>query len=142
MLARRLMRGRGELCIAASTAASTSNHHTFVGTRKIVHDLTGIVVIHNRADGHLEHNALAIAPRFLRSFAVTAALRLVFGIETEMPQRVVALARLHPDVAALAAVATRGPAAGNKFLAPERHAPVAPVSGLHSNFGFVNKHCR
>ena len=69
-----------------------------------------------------------------------AALRLVLGVVAEMNQRVVALARLHDDVAAASAVAARGAPARHKLLAPEGHAAVAAVAGLHADFGFIDKH--
>src|ERR1019366_2571778 len=69
-----------------------------------------------------------------------STLGLVFRIETEMDQRIVALARFHPDVAALAAIAARRPAARNVLLPPERHAAVAAIASLHSNFGFIDEH--
>jgi len=71
---------------------------------------------------------------------VLAALRLVLGVIAKMNERVVALARLHQHVAATAAVAARGPAAGHELLAAEGHAAVAAVAGFDANFGFVNKH--
>ncbi len=69
-----------------------------------------------------------------------AATSFVFGVEPEMNQRVMALARLHDDVAAMAAVAAGRAAAGDKFLAPEGHASIATVASFYSNFNFVQEH--
>ena len=71
---------------------------------------------------------------------MASALRLVFGIEAEVHQRVVALAGLHDDVAALAAVAARGAAARDELLPAEGHAAVAAVAGFDPDFGFVDEH--
>src|SRR5208282_1012235 len=69
-----------------------------------------------------------------------SALGLVFWIETEMHERVVALARLHDDVSALAAVAARRTAARNELLPPEGHAAISAVAGLYLNFCLIDKH--
>jgi hypothetical protein len=52
----------------------------------------------------------------------------------------VALRGFHQDVAAAAAVAARGATARYKFFAAEGHAAIAAVTGLHPDFGFVDKH--
>src|SRR5260370_37330816 len=53
---------------------------------------------------------------------------------------VVAAAQLHDGVAAVASIPARGTASRNELLPPERHAAVAPVPGLDSNFGLINEH--
>ena len=83
---------------------------------------------------------IALAARAVAAFAVPAALGLVFGIEAEMEQRVVVLARDHDDVAAAAAVAAARAAARDELLPPEREAAVAAVAGFHGNSDFVDKH--
>ncbi len=82
----------------------------------------------------------AFAAGFVGAFAVASALRLVFGIETEVDQRVVALAGFHDDVATLAAVAAGGASAGNELFAAKRETAVAAVAGFDSNCGFVDEH--
>ena len=140
VLARRLMRGSGKLRVAASAASAARDHDAFIGTRKIVNFLARVLVVNDRAHRHFQDNPFAVAAGFLRALAVPSALGLVFRIEAEMHQRVVALARFHPDVAAPAAIAARRPAARNELLPPERHAAVAAIPSLHSNFGFIDKH--
>ncbi len=140
VLARGLVGGSGKLRVAASAASAARNHDALVGTRKIVNFLACVLVENDCAHGHLQDNPFAVAARFLVALAVPSALRLVFRIETEMHQRIVALARFHPDVAALAAIAARRPAPRNKLLPPERHAAVATIPSLNSNFGFIDKH--
>ncbi len=140
MLARRLVRGSGELGVAASAASAARDHDTFIGVRKIVDLLACILVVNDRAHRHLQDNSFTVAASFLVALAMASALGLVFRIETEMNQGIVAFARFHPDVAALAAVAARRPAPGDKLLAPERHAAVAAVPSLDSDFGFIDKH--
>src|SRR5208283_4807871 len=116
------------------------NHHTLIGGRKIENLLARLLVVHNRSDWNLEQYVFALAAALVRAFAVASALRLVFGIEAEMHQRVMALAGFHNHVAAIAAVAARRPAAWNIFLATEGHAAIAAVTGLDPNFRFINEH--
>ncbi len=140
MLARRLVRGGGKLRVTATAASAARDHNPFIGARKIVNFLARVLVVNDRAHRHFQDNPFAVPASFFRAFAVTSALCLVFRIETEMHQRIVALARFHPDIAAPAAIATRRPAARNELLPPERHAAVPAVASLNSNFGFINEH--
>src|SRR5208283_4630937 len=140
MLARRLVRRSGKLSVAASATSATRNHNAFIGAREIVHHLARIFVVYDRPNRHLQHDPFAVAPGFLRSLAVPSTLGGVFGIKTEMYQRVMLLARFHPDIAAAAAIAARRPASRNELLPPERHAAVAAISGLHPNFDFIDEH--
>ena len=71
---------------------------------------------------------------------MASALRLMFGIEAEVNQGIVPLARFHDDVAAASAIATGRTAAGNKFLPPEGHAAIAAVPSLHPNSSFIDEH--
>ena len=71
---------------------------------------------------------------------MTAALRFVFWVEAKMDERVVPLAGFHDDVAALAAIAARGPSTRNKLLPPKSKTAVAAVAGLYANCGFINEH--
>jgi len=57
-----------------------------------------------------------------------------------MDERVVALAGLHPDVSALAAVTAGGTATRNKFLAAKGHAAIAAVASFYPNCGFIDEH--
>ncbi len=140
VLARRLMRGSGKLRVAASAASATRNYDAFIGARKIVNFLARVLVENNRAHRHFQDNPFPVAAGLLRALAVPPALGFVFRIEAEVHQRVVALARFHPNVAAPTAIAARRPAARNELLPPERHAAVAAIPSLHSNFGFIDKH--
>ena len=57
-----------------------------------------------------------------------------------MHQGIVALARLHDDVAALAAVAAGRAATRHELLPAESEAAVAAVAGFDANFSFINEH--
>ena len=93
------------MLLAASAAPAARNDDALVGLREVVHQLAGLVVVDDGAHRNLQHDALALAAGPVGAFAVTAALRLVLGIEAEVDQRVVALAGFHDDIAAASAVA-------------------------------------
>src|ERR1700745_1932394 len=71
---------------------------------------------------------------------MASSLGLVFGIEAEVHQRVVAFAGLHDDITAFAPVTARRSPAWNELLAPEGDTAVAAISGFNANFGFINEH--
>ena len=130
----------GEVLVAAAAAAALGDGDALVGLAEVVDELAGFRVEERGADGNLEGDVAAVEAGAVGAHAVFAALRLVLGVIPKMNERVVALAGHHEDVAAAAAVAARGPAAGHKLLAPEGHAAVAAVAGFDANFGFVDEH--
>jgi len=75
--------------------------------------------------------------RAVAAFAVPAALRRVFGIETEMEQRIAMDGGDHDDVAATAAIAAARATPRHVLLAPECEASVAAVAGFHRDFYFI-----
>ena len=100
----------------------------------------GFVVVHEGADRNFQDNVFPFATGLVGAFTVASAFGLVFGVEAEMNQRIVALAGLHDDVATASAIAAPRTSARNEFLAAEGDNAVAAVSGLHANFGFIDKH--
>src|SRR5579859_4131031 len=140
VLARCLMdRGR-KAGVAAPAAPAAGNHEFLIGAGELEYLLAGLVVVDDGTDRNFQQHVAAVASGFVGAFAVASALRFVLGIETEMHQRVVALAGLHDDVATLAAVAARRSAARDELLAPEGHAAVSAVAGFDFDFGFVDEH--
>ena len=105
-----------------------------------MHQRAGLVVVQHGADRHLQNHILALFAAAVGALAVASALRLMFGIEAEVNQGVVPLARLHDDIAAASAISAGGTAAGNKFLPPEGHAAVAAVPCLHTNSSLIDEH--
>jgi hypothetical protein len=57
-----------------------------------------------------------------------------------MDERIVALARFHDYIAAVAAVPARRTAARHKLLAAESHAPITTVTGFYPDSCFIDKH--
>jgi hypothetical protein len=76
----------------------------------------------------------------IAAFAVAAALRCMFRVETEVEESVMVLARDHDDVTAAAAVATAGTAPGYKLFTPERETAVAAIASFYQNCSFVDEH--
>jgi hypothetical protein len=70
---------------------------------------------------------------------VAAALGAMFGIKTELQQRVLVHGRHQEDVAAMSAIAAGRAAARDVLLPPERHAAVAAVAGFHQDARLVEK---
>src|ERR1700692_2007613 len=105
-----------------------------------MHLLARVFVINNRPNRHLQNNSLAVAPSFFRAFTMPPALSLVFRINPEMHQRIVPLARFHPDIASAPTIAARGPSPRNKLLPAECHAAIPAIPRLNPNFCLINKH--
>jgi hypothetical protein len=103
-------------------------------------EFAGFLVVKGSADGDLEDDGVAVEAGAVGAHAVLAALALVFGVVAEVDEGVVALRAFHDNVAAAAAVAARGTAAGDELLAAEGHAAVAAVAGFDANFCFIDEH--
>ena len=68
------------------------------------------------------------------------ALALVFRVEAEVDEGIVALRGDHDDIASATAVAAGGATSGNKFFTTEGHAAVAAVAGFDANSCFIDEH--
>src|SRR3954447_13399386 len=134
------MCGSFELRIATSAAPAPCDHNAVVAIREVVHLLTRLGVVNDGSDRNFQQDVFPFTSSFVRTFAMTAALRFVFGVEAKMDQRVVPLAGFHDDVAALAAITAGGPSTRNKLLPPKSKTAVAAVAGLYANCGFINEH--
>src|SRR5580704_18250675 len=122
------MSGGRKLRIASASSPTPANHDAVIRLREVVNLLTGLIVVQNRSHRNFQRDVHALAPGAVGTFAVAPALGFVFWIETEMNERVVALARLHDHVAAFAAIAARRSAARDELLPPECEAAIAAVT--------------
>ena len=142
VLARGLM-GRGrKACVATAATAPVGDDDALVGMGEVPDFVAGFLIVDDGADGDFQDDVGAFATGFVGAFAVASALGLVFRIEAEMDERVVALAGFHDDVATFTSVATGGASSGDEFLAAEGQAAVATVACFDSNCGFVDEHGR
>ena len=140
MLGGRLMRGGGEVLVAASSPAAVRDGEPVARLREIVQQLARVGVVDDGSHRHRQLDRRAVAPGAIAAFAVPASLGGVLGIEAEVQQRVVVLARDHHHVAAAPAVAAARAPARHIFLAPERKTTVAAVARLHADSDFINEH--
>ena len=139
---RGLMGRSCEVLVAATASAAFGNDNTIVRRLEVMDQLTGFLIVERGADGDLKDDGFAIEAGAIGSHAVLAALRLVFGVVAEVNERVVLLGADHDDIAAPAAVAARGAAAGDELLTAEGHAAVAAVASFDPNFCFIDEHGR
>ena len=140
VLARGLVGGGGEVLVAAAAASALGDDDFFAGMGEVVDELAGVVVVEQGADGDVEDGVLAGVAGHVGAHAVLAALGLPFGVEAEVDEGVVHAGGAHEDVAAVAAVAAGGTAAGDEFFAAEGHAAVAAVAGLDADSCFIDEH--
>jgi len=104
VLARSLVCGCSEVLVAAAAATTTCDDELIVGSSEVVNEIAGVVVIEQSADRNFEDERLAGGAGHVGAEAMTAALGLVFRIETEVDKCVVRKRRLHENIAAVAAV--------------------------------------
>jgi hypothetical protein len=130
------------MLISTSAAPPFCQHHAFVGMLKVMDQLARGVIVDNSADGNFQDDIFAIAAGTIGAFAVTASLCLMFGIETEVNQRIVALAGFENDVATATAITAGRSSARHKFLASKGHTAIPAVARLHLDSCFIDKHTR
>src|SRR5215472_2353505 len=140
VLARGLMHRGGKAGISAPSAAAAGDDEALISRREFERLFASFVIVDDGANRNLQQNIVALAAGFVGAFAVASALGFMLGIEAEVDEGIVALARFHNDIAALAAVAPRRPAARNKLLAAKGHTAVSTIAGFDFDFCFVNEH--
>ena len=99
-----------------------------------------VVLAHDRANWHLEHQVLTTGTMHLRALAMCAALCFEMMLETIIDQRRQTGISLDDDVSAVPAVTTVGPAFGHVGFSAERHATGTAVAALHEYVYFVYEH--
>ena len=134
-----LIGGTFEVGVAKSAVASPGNSPALADPCEIGHDGHAIGFENLRAWRHLQHGIIAIGPGAVLSHALAAILRLEVLPVAVVDERVEIIHALHPDVAALAAIAAVGSAELDVLLAPEADAPVTAVAGLHVDLRLVEK---
>ncbi len=128
------------MLVAAAAATAAGDDDLVVGRGEVVDELAGVFVVEEGADGDVEDGGVAGGAGHVGAEAVAAALGLPLGVEAEVDEGVVGERGAHEDVAAVAAVAAGGTAAGDELFAAEGHGAVAAVAGFDSDAGFVDEH--
>jgi hypothetical protein len=85
---------------------------------------------------------VAFSSGSIASFAVAAALGLVFRVISKVKKSIVVFARDQNDIPATAPVTSTGTASGNVFFATECEAAIAAVTGLYLDDNFIDKHAK
>src|SRR5271163_644658 len=128
------------MLVSPSAPSAFGCYDALIGVLEVMHHCAGLVVIQDRADRHFQNGVHAFPATAVGAFSMTSPLGFVFGVEAEVNQGVVPLARLHDDIAAAAAVSSGGSAAGNKLLPPEGNAAVAAIPCLHPDSCLIDEH--
>src|ERR1700748_210523 len=128
------------MLVPTSPTAAFGDDDALIRTLKVMHQGAGLVVVECRAHRHFQNRVHTLAAATIGPFSVASALCLVLGIEAEMNQGIVALARLHDAVAAATAISPGRSTPGHKFFAPEGDAAIATISCLHPDACFINEH--
>src|ERR1035438_4878013 len=131
---------RGEMLVAPAAFAPLGHTKFLARNGEVVEALAAGFVINHRAHGHFDFERCTLGAGALAAFAVAPALRLVLRVEAELEQGVGVLAGNHDDVAAAAAIATRGATPRNVLLPAKGEATVAAVAGLHEDSDFIDEH--
>ena len=125
--------------VAETAKAAPGDQQSLAVFGQVADDLVGIEVVHHGADRHDDRLVLAGLAVHLAAHAVLAALRLEAGFVAKIDEGVEVLVGLHPDVAAIAAVAAIGAAERDELLATERNAAVAAIASGDGDFNFVDE---
>ena len=125
--------------VAEAAIAALGEAETLALDRHV--DDQGLVVFLEdlRADRHLQRHVLAIGAGAVAPHAVRAGLGLEMLLEAEVDQRVEAVHRLDPHVAATAAVAAVRTAELDEFFTAEGDAAGATVAGADIDLSLVEK---
>ena len=92
-----------------------------------------------RAGRHFQRHVGALGAGAVAAHAVDAGLGLEMLLVAVVDQRVQAVDRLQPDIAAAAAIAAVRSAELDELLAPERDAAGAAVAGADIDLGLIEK---
>ena len=125
--------------IAEAAIAALGNAVTVAHLGQIGHHGLVIFLEHLGARRNFQRDVGGIGTRPQAAHAVAARRCLEMLLVTVVDQCVETVDSLDPDVAAIAAVATVGPAHLDEFLAPERHGTRPAITGAHINLCLVEK---
>src|SRR5438046_4316240 len=140
MIFRRLSRRGREMRITPPAFAAFCSEKSLRCVCEIMQQLAARGVENLCSNGNFHDLIMAVAAVPIGSFAMAASFGVVFGIVSQMKQRVEAFVRFQPDIAAFAAVATRRPASRDKLLPPKGRDAVPAIAGLHADLYAVDKH--
>ena len=126
--------------IALAAAAALGNDLFLSFFRKVGNDLTGLEILHDRADRDTDAQVCAALAVHLAVHAVAAVFSHKLVLEPEILERRQFLGGVEDHVAALAAVTAVRTAIGDVLFRMERHHTVTTVAGLDMYFRMIDKH--
>ena len=115
--------------VALAAVAATRHQQALAVFGQVADDLVGGHVDHFGADRHADGDVFAGLAEHLPALAVFAALRAELALVAEVDEGVEVFVGLHPDAAAVAAIAAIGAAEGDELLATEADAAIAAATG-------------
>src|SRR4051794_10168881 len=142
VLGRSLMGRRDEAGVAASATSAARGHEALAGFGEIEQALAGRVVVNDGAHRNWHFDRLTVVASPVAALAVSAALRLVLGVVTELKQRVLVFSPDQHDIAAVSAIPARWAAARDVLLPTERETTVAAVARFYEDSCFVEEQHR
>src|SRR5439155_4037168 len=140
--ARRAIGGAGEPGIAAPAARPARDEHALTRNRQVAQPLARGAGRHHGAEGHVQHGVVTGGARLVRALAMLAALSRVMPPVVEVEEGGDGRIGLEEDAATVAPVPAVRAAAWDELLAPEAHAPRAPVAALDEDVDLVDEHLR
>jgi hypothetical protein len=126
--------------VSASASPALGDHVPLVQLGEVEEFFARVPVVNHCAYRHLQLNSFAMPTSFVRTFAMSTALRFVLWVESEMKEGIVVRAGNHRDIAATTAIATGGSTLGDELFATEGNDPVASIASFDPNADLVDKH--
>src|ERR1035437_385748 len=139
LLARGLIRGRLELCVAKSTFPTPSQENALMRLCQICEHALRADFARNRPDWKMKHQIFTTPAGTKTSLTLVAILGLVLAPIPEVEQRRKLRIGLEIDNAPMAAVASIRSALRHILLPAPGNNAIAALAGFDSNFGFVEK---
>ena len=136
-----MCRGR-EARVAAAPASASGDHNPLIWTGEVVNQFATLAVIKNGADWDLQNYVFRVSSGPVRAFAVSAASRFVFGIESEMNQSIVTFAGFHDHVTTTAAIPARRTTTRDKLFAAKGNDAVPAIAGFYADSCLIYEHGR
>ena len=129
----------GKMAVAPAAAASLCQHYRLQGGH-IRHDASGIGVLDDSAQRHLDDDVLAVPSEAVLAGAGLTIFCGILGLVLEVDEGGEVLVHLEHHIAALAAVTAIGAAGCHILLPVEMHRTIAALTGTDLDFTDIYKH--
>jgi hypothetical protein len=126
--------------VAESAASAFRHAKSLARFCKVKKKLVCFGVENLCADGNFNDRTRAFVSGAIRTFAVSSALGLVFGIVSKMQECIETFVRFQPDIATATAIAARRSTARNKLFAAKSCDAISAITRLYTNFYPIDEH--